>query len=326
MRILAADVGGTKTLVSLFERSGEGWTEIAQKRVASAAYPGLAPILKELLAAHDGPVHAGAFGVAGPVHDDRSEATNLPWILDARALERAVPQLGRARLLNDFEAVALGLGVLRDDQLVVLQDRPALPGEPAAVLGAGTGLGEAILLPSGGALPRVFPTEGGHTDFPPRDALEIELLRFLQARHGRVSIERVVSGPGLAALYDFLVESGRGARVPEVESAPDRSAAIGRLGAEGTDPTCAEAVRRFVSLYGAEAGNLALKCLPRGGLYVAGGIAPKLLGPIRGGDFMKSFLNKGRMEKVLAELRVMVVTEPRVGLLGSRRAAEALCA
>ncbi len=324
MRILAADVGGTKTIVSLFEGAPGGWRELATRTVVSAAYPGLAPILTELLEGHDGDVDAGAFGIAGPVADDHCEATNLPWIVDARALERDVPRLGRARLLNDFEAVALGLGVLGDDQLAVLQDRPARADQPAAVLGAGTGLGEAILLPGDGAMPRVFPTEGGHTDFPPRDEWEIDLLRFLQARHGRVSVERVVSGPGLAAIYDFLVETGRGARVPEVDDAPDRSAAIGLRGAEGADETCAIAVRRFLGLYGAEAGNLALKCLPFGGLYVAGGIAPKLLGAIREGDFMKSFLNKGRMEKVLDQLRVMVVTEPRVGLLGSRRAASAL--
>src|SRR5690606_10149063 len=217
---------------------------------------------------------------------------------------------------------------LDEGALAVLQDRPADPSAPAAVLGAGTGLGEAILLPAqGDALPRVHPTEGGHTDFAPRDDEEIALLRFLMARHGRVSIERVLSGRGLEAIYEHVVAQGTPS-TPALErrlaEADDRAAVIGEAGAAGTDPACAQAVARFVSIYGSEAGNFALKTLPFGGLYVAGGIAPKLIEVIRGGAFLQAFRAKEPMEAVLDRIRVSIVLDPSVGLSGARRVAASL--
>ena len=324
MRILAADVGGTKTLVALYEGGPGAFTELASARYLGAEHAGLAPILEDFLRGHGGAIDAAAVGVAGPVLDDRCEATNIPWTIDARALE-AGGSIARATVLNDFAAISLGIGELGPSDLRVLQDCPADPEAPVAVIGAGTGLGEALVLPRAGALPRVMPTEGGHTDFAARDELEIDLLRFLQARHGRVSIERAVSGPGLVAIHDFLLAKGHAHTSEALEALTDedRAAVIGELGVDGTDPGCALAVTRFVALYGAEAGNLALKCLPYGGLYVAGGIAPKLLAPIEK-HFMKHFRDKGRMERLLDAIRVSVVLDTRVGLLGARRAAVAL--
>jgi glucokinase len=324
MRILAADVGGTKTLLALFEGAPGALRELGRARYVGAEHAGLAPILEDFLRDHEGAIDAAAIGVAGPVLDDRCEATNIPWTIDARALE-AGGSIARATVINDFAAVSLGIGELDPDDLRVLQDRPTDPGAPVAILGAGTGLGEALVLPRPGRLPRVLPTEGGHADFAARDELEIDLLRFLQARHGRVSVERAVSGPGLVAIHDFLLARGHAEpnELVDARADDDRAAAIGELGATGEDPGCALAVERFVALYGAEAGNLALKCLPYGGLYVAGGIAPKLIGPIEK-HFMKHFREKGRMGRLLDDIRVSVVLDPRVGLLGARRAAVSL--
>lgn len=328
MRILAGDIGGTKTLVALFEGAPGALARVASRRYESAGHAGLAPILSDFLGRHPGAIDAAAFGVAGPVVEDTCRATNLPWVLDARALEAAC-RIPRITLRNDFEAVALGLDELTGDELLVLQDRPPDPRAPGAVLGAGTGLGEAILLPDAGPLPRVLSTEGGHADFPPRDDIEIGLLKFLQARHGgRVSIERVLSGPGLVALYEYVLGAGLAPRSEAIEAriaaGEDPGAVIGEAGVAGTDAGCRFTVERFVSLYGAEAGNLALKTLPYGGLFVAGGIAPKLAPILSRGDFIASFLDKGRMAPVLERIRVSVVMNPEVGLLGARRAAAAL--
>lgn len=327
MRVIAADVGGTKTLVALYEGAPGALVELGRRRYESAAFEGVEPILSDFLGGAEGAIDAAALGVAGPVAEDRCKTTNLPWELDARRIERALG-IPRARLLNDFEAVALGLGELDEGALEVLQDRPADPSAPAVVLGAGTGLGEAILVPSaGGALPGVHPTEGGHTDFAPRDEEEIALLRFLMARHGRVSIERVLSGRGLEAIYEHLVTEGAPttpALTRRLAEAEDRAAVIGEAGAAGADPACARAVARFVSIYGSEAGNFALKTLPFGGLYVAGGIAPKLIEVIRAGAFVQAFRAKEPMEAVLDRIPVSVVLDSCVGLYGARRVAVSL--
>ena len=326
MRILAGDVGGTKTLLALYEGERGALREVAAERFESAAYHGPAEMIAALRAKHPGAIDAAALGVAGPVEvgsdNDTCKTTNLPWRLDARALGRDAG-IARVRLLNDFAAVALGLGELGPDQQYILQDRPALPGRPQAVLGAGTGLGEAILLPQEG-LPRVLPTEGGHADFAPRDEDEIALLRFLLRRHERVSVERVVSGPGLIAIYEHVLALAGAAS--DLLDAADPAAAISEaaISETGTDPSAARALHLFLSLYGAEAGNRALKTLPLGGLYVAGGIAPKILGALVQSDFLPSFLRKGRMRPILEAIRVVIVLEPAVGLLGARRLAASL--
>jgi len=198
---------------------------------------------------------------------------------------------------------------------------------PVAILGAGTGLGEAILVPRADESPLVIASEGGHVDFAPRSPLEVELLQFLWTRHRRVSVERVISGPGIKALYDFVVASGQVEESPVVRQAFERedpSQVIGEHGVAGTDLACVRAIDLFVSLYGSEAGNLSLKVLPRGGVYIAGGIAPKLIAKLRDGSFMRAFLDKGRLSSALDRLHVSVVMNPQVGLFGARRLAQDL--
>jgi len=326
VKILVGDIGGTKTLLALVEGpDAASLRETRRQRFENAREDGLAPILERFLeGAAD--VDAAAFGIAGPVDDGVCRATNLPWVIDARALSDRV-SIPHVALLNDLEAIALGVGALGDRALVTLQHGEPDPAAPAAVIGAGTGLGEAILVPDPArGLPRVLATEGGHVDFAPRDEAEMSLLRFAQARHGRVSLERIVSGVGLSLIYDHVVASGEAPASPTVEAVPgdgDRSAAIGEVGMKGDEPAARIALDRFVSLYGAAAGNLALTCLPFGGLYVAGGIAPKILDRLRDGPFLASLLDKGRMRRLLERLHVQVVTDPSVGLLGARR--QALC-
>lgn len=329
MRVIAADVGGTKTLIALYEVGG-AVTEIARRRYESGDYDDLASILRDFLGEGASEVGAAAIAIAGPVVNDTGRTTNLPWEIDARRIERELG-IRRVRLLNDFEAVALGIDELPEHALHVLQDRPADPSSHRAVLGAGTGLGEALLLPAAaGELPRVLPTEGGHVDFAPRDETEIALLRFLMKRHGRVSVERVLSGRGLEAIHELVVSEGLAESTPEIAAhiaqAEDRAAVIGEAGVAGSDPACARAVALFVSIYGSEAGNFALKTLPFGGLYIAGGIAPKLMEAIRTGELVRSFRAKPPMEAVLDRIRVSVVLDPSVGLLGARRLALALAA
>ena len=329
MRVLTGDIGGTKTALAIYE-VGEGSPRLLRSaRYPSASAPGLWPLLERFFAEGPGDerdaLAAAAFAVAGVVLDGRCKTTNLPWELDERELGR---QLGVAtQLLNDFKGVALGVTALPDDQLEWLQAGEREPSGVIAVLGAGTGLGEAILVPLPDG-PRVLASEGGHADFAPRDDLEIDLLRFLLTRHCRVSYERVLSGRGLAALYDFLC-----AREPASELASTRArltredpaAVVGALGVAGEDPLCVRAVDMFAGLYGAEAGNLALKTLPTGGIYLAGGIALHLLTRLRAG-FMPGFLAKGRMSPVLAKIPVAVVLDPKVGLRGAAIAALALTA
>ena len=331
-RVLAGDVGGTKTVLSLCERRESGWREVATTTFPSASHAGLeAPALAFLREAGGAPIDAAAFGVAGPVKDGRVHTTNLPWVVDARALASTLAAAPadppRVAVVNDFEATARGLLELEAHEVVVLQEGALEPTAPVAVLGAGTGLGAALLVPTRPGA-RVLPTEGGHTDFAPRDELEDGLLRFLRRQFpDHVSYERVLSGSGLAALHAYIVESGLAPTLPTTLArleAEDPGAVIGELGASGADPACARAVAMFASIYGAEAGNLALKTLPRGGLFVSGGIAPKLLDVLRRGAFLESFLAKGRMRPVLETIRVAVVVEPRVALYGARALAESL--
>jgi glucokinase len=323
--IVAGDIGGTSTRLALYEQPEAGELRtVKTERFSSPAYGDLTTIVREFLEDAPGPVDRAGFGVAGPVHDDTAQATNLPWVLDARVLERDLG-ITRVRLVNDFHAVALGIGELGPDDLAVLQDQPTDPGGPVAILGAGTGLGEAIVVPDPqGGPPRVLASEGGHTDFAPRNETEIDLLRFLLQRHHRVSVERVVSGPGLHALYDFVVHTGRATTADAIKNRltrEDPGKVIGEAALAGTDPACTMAVELFLSAYGAEAGNLALKLLPTGGLFIAGGIAPQLLSRLREGPFMPSFRQKGRMTPLLDRTRVSVVLNTRIGLLGAKVAA-----
>lgn len=318
MRVLAGDIGGTKTLLALLERGPDGLRVLVRERYESARHPGLAPIVRDFLARPDLPaIDRAGFGVAGPVVDGRCRVTNLPWEIDAAALQAELG-LRHVALVNDFAAVAYGVTELGAGDLEVLQAGARDPHGPVALIGAGTGLGEAVLVPTPTG-PRVLPSEGGHADLAPRDDTEIALLRFLLRRHHRVSYERIVSGPGLVTAYEFVIAEGLAPELADTRArmaVEDRGAVIGARALAGDDPACVRAVDLFVGLYGAEAGNLALKILPTGGLYVAGGIAGKLLPKLRAG-FLPAFLDKGRMSPLLATLPVAVVTNPEVGLLGA---------
>ncbi len=359
-QLLAGDVGGTKTILRLVRAepaAAAGAREAAprnagpppaltilgEERYRSADDPDLAPIAQRFLAAAgDGtPPAAACFGVAGPVADDACEVTNLGWSLSGSRLERelGIPEV---RLINDFEAICHGVLGLGADDLHTLQPGRPDPAAPIAVLGAGTGLGEAFLIPgaagprkagprNGG--PRAFATEGGHADFAPQSELEFQHLRYLREAMGlrHVSVERVVSGPGITWIYDFL----RG-REPALETPPmaalyatwkrelgdprktvDLAAEISRSAIAGDDSLSEQTMKLFVAAYGTEAGNLALKLLPYGGLYVAGGIAAKNLPLLEGGGFLAAFLDKGRMRSHLERVPVHVVLDPRVGLVGA---------
>ena len=301
MRVLTGDIGGTKTALAVHE-VGDGPPRLVRStRYPSASAPGLGPLLDRFLA-ELGPDREGlrsaAFAVAGVVRDGRCKTTNLPWALDTAELsaQLAVP----VGMMNDFEGVALRVTALAQDQVEWLQVGERDPMGVVAVLGAGTGLGEAILVPTPTG-PRVIASEGGHADLAPRDDLEIDLLRFLLARHGRVSYERVLSGRGLAAVYDFLVSRDPAAERPSTRARltrEDPGAVVGQLGVGGEDPVCARAVDLFCGLYGAEAGNLALKTLPTGGVYLAGGIALHLLPRLRHIESLKERMHRTAEQRV----------------------------
>jgi len=328
--ILAGDIGGTKTHLGLFVLRGEQVDRVADATYASKEHPTFDAVLERFR--HDAKrptsIDVACFGVAGAVIDGHSNATNLPWQLDERALERALGAK-RVKLLNDLEAAAYGMLQLAPEQLHVLQpgERPR-PRANAAVIAAGTGLGEAMLWYDGARWHPVA-SEGGHADFAPADDEEIELLRYLRGRFGHVSSERVLSGPGLKNVYDFLRDTGRYEEpkwLADELAAGDPSADISKLALAGKSPLCEAALRRFVRLYGSEAGNLAIRTLARGGVYVGGGIGPKILPALERPDFREAFLAKGRFRAFLEQVEVSVALDPSVPLLGAAHYASLLVA
>lgn len=323
--ILAGDVGGTKVAFGLFEEAGSGLRPVREARFVSREFASFEDVLARFLADQGEPLlRAACCAVAGPVIGGRCATTNLPWVLDEAALARAAG-VPRARLVNDGEAAAYGMLWLGDDEVHVLQ-RGQLPvgRGNVALIAAGTGLAEAVLSWDGSAHHAVA-SEGGHADFAPRTEVEIELLRYLRAAvGGRVSYERVLSGPGIVNVYSFLRDTGYApepAWLAEKLRGGDRAAAIAEVGLAGTEPLCARALELFVSLYGAEAGNLALKCVAVGGVFVGGGIAPKILPALQRGDFMRSFTDKGRFSGLLERIEVRVALNPRAPLLGAAHCA-----
>lgn len=318
--ILAGDIGGTSTRVALFDVEGDRLISRVQTNYPSGNYPGLEAILSEFLQASRPRVEAACFGIAGPVRQGRVETPNLSWVVDAHRLSL---QLGleSVTLLNDLESTAYGIATLRTADFAVLSDGAPVEAGSRAVIAAGTGLGEAALHWDG-ALHRPYPSEGGHVDFAPRDELEADLLLHLREKFGHVSYERVVSGPGLLNLYQFLRDTGRGtepAWLTERLRREDPSAVIATAALEKSSELCAMALERFVSCYGAEAGNLALKVLATGGVYVGGGIAPKILPKLKEPVFMESFLDKGRYRKLMESIPVKVILNDRTALLGAAR-------
>jgi glucokinase len=361
--ILAGDIGGTKTNLGLFEESPAGLRPAATATFASAAYPGLAAVVKEFLgqpaalaamappkappaslgaasgaAESSGPAArsvagvpaAACFGIAGPVDGNRSKTPNLAWEIDGNvvAAELGLPAV---RLVNDLYATAEGIPLLTGDQLRTLQEGAAPGPAPAnqVLIAAGTGLGMA-LMPVGERGRITVPSEGGHADYAARDEDETALLLYLRRRFGEhVSTERVVSGRGLRAIYDFLRDSGYAAESPEVRvalEADDPSRVIAEAGLAGTDALSSRALDMFTAAYGAAAGNLALVGTATGGVYIGGGIAPKILPKLTGGLFLRAFLDKGRFASYLARIPIRVVLDDRTAMLGAARCAAAMVA
>jgi glucokinase len=320
--ILAGDIGGTKTHLALFNGGSREPLHLATYR--SGEHEGLPAMVEAFLADHPADVSHASFGVAGPVQDGHSRAVNLPWTVDADELA-AVLGLPDVTLMNDLEANAHGIAALGPEDFAVLNEGEPEAAGHAAVISAGTGLGEAGLYWDGDRH-HVVASEGGHVDFAPTNELEVELYLHLAARWGRVSYERVLSGQGLVNIHRFLLDSGRGAESPwmhaELEGA-DPAAAISRAALEYRSANCVRALDLFVSLYGAKAGNLALTFAATGGVYLGGGIAPKILPRLREGAFMRAFVDKGRFSSFLERVPVRVILNDKAALLGAARASVA---
>jgi glucokinase len=321
--LLAADVGGTRATFALGE-AGSARKLLAQRTYASREHAGLEGIVADFLqrpevVAHGARISAACFSVAGPVADNASTLTNLGWKVDAAALAGAFA-LPAVRLINDFTAAGQGIDQLAEAELETLQaGRPVARGT-RLVIGAGTGLGVGLLTWEAGGYV-THPSEAGHVDFAPADELQDRLLAYLRRSFGRVSCERVVSGPGLMRIFSFLQETGAGIPSRQMLDAsqthPDAAELIAEFGAAKLDPLAARALDLFIAAYGAFAGNMALSTLAHGGVYISGGIAPKIAPKLKEGGFMRAFLNKDRFSELLATIPVRVVMNPQVGLYGA---------
>ena len=336
--VLAGDIGGTKTNLALYAiEGGERLSLVRESSFPSTQYAGLENVITDFFAGEVSPepplrsretsavIAAGAFGIAGPVLNGRVETTNLPWKVDAPDIRRAIGG-GPVRLMNDLEATAYGALFLPAAEILTLNAGKPRRGN-CAVIAAGTGLGQAFLFWDGQGY-RPAATEGGHVDFPPRNEKEVGLLRFLRKQHnGRVSYERVLSGSGLVSIFNFLCQA---LQRPVAEAlrarlqTEDAAAVIGEAGITGSCRACAEAVDMFVSLYGAQAGNLALTVMSVGGVYIGGGIVTRLLPKMTAGGFMQSFTDKGRFRQLLQDMPVRIILNPKAAQVGAAHAARAL--
>ena len=324
--ILAGDVGGTKVHLALYDFTNGNLQYTRDHKFPAKDYSGLEEIVKEFLGGNE--VTSACFGVPGPVRDGRLRLTNLPWTLDSREISHNL-KIQHVFLINDLEANGYGVAELKADQIYTLSE-----GDPSqignrALIAAGTGLGEGILAWNG-KIHVPMPSEGGHTDYGPRNEDEIDLLRFLKQKYqGRVSYERVVAGMGITNIYDFLRDV-RGMEEPawlrDRIASEDPNAVITELALSAKSELCEKTLDMYVSAYGAEAGNLALKILSVGGLYLGGGIAPRILEKLKDGAFMRSFTDKGRLSQLLINMPVRVILESRAALLGAAAYAEARAA
>lgn len=327
--ILAGDIGGTNTRLGLFRLDGDRLNLEAGATYPSREHASLDDIVATFMAAHAHPIESACLAVAGPVHGDTVPTTNLAWLVDARRLRRTL-NTEAVSLINDLEAIAYGIPSLQAEDLASLHPGSAASAGNIAIIAAGTGLGQAgAYWDPEQARHRPFACEGGHVDFAARNELEVDLLRYLLTRFGRVSYERILSGSGLFAIYEFLDHAGRGAEdaaLTETLYQQQHPAPIVRAALDGRSERCSLALDLFVSLYGAEAGNLALKLMARGGVYIGGGIAPRIMERLRQPGFMESFLAKGRMRPLLEVMPVKVILNDKVGLWGAARRAMGLAA
>jgi glucokinase len=327
--ILAGDIGGTHARLAFYRQDNNSNKEdghfvaVHEKVFASRQFRGLDEIVLEFMSETGVRPRIASFGIAGPVRNGRVETSNLPWVVESARLAHEL-QLDAVNLINDLEAQAWGIQCLGPADTVTLNQVSPSQQAPAgnqAVVAAGTGLGEAGLIwDEERQRHQIFACEGGHCDFAPRNELEIELLRYLLARFGHVSCERILSGPGLVNVFLFLKDTHRGEEpqwLRDEIAAGDPSAAISRAAVSAKAPLAEQALDLWISIYGAEAGNMALKVLASGGVFLAGGIAPKILPKLAGPLFMRAFLSKGRMQPVLEDIPVRVITNEKAGLLGA---------
>lgn len=313
---LAGDIGGTKTHLAIYKEKEGEYTPLRHEKFPSKDYPNLRTIAKKFLSKGNEKIQKACFGIAGPIKENVCKATNLPWVVDAKevAKEIGVQSVG---LINDLEANAYGIKTLKESDFYVLNKGSAQP-RNQALISAGTGLGEAGLFWNQKEhIP--FACEGGHSDFAPRNEEEVELFYYLQKKFGKhISYERVLSGPGLENLYHFIVDTGK--EKPANPNEMDQTSlakCISEKGLSKKCPACSRTLDLFVSLYGAEAGNAALKFYALGGVFLGGGIAPKILDKFKSDHFMKAFLAKGRFDKLLSEIPVKIVLNEDTALLGS---------
>ncbi len=330
MRVLAGDIGGTKTLLQIAEFKAGRYRAVRERRFDSASYDSLSSIVHEFLKAEKKKIRAVCFGIAGPIKTTAGgqsvKVTNLPWEIHGQELKRRF-KFSRICLINDFQAIGHGIAAMGKKDLVVLQKGKAVKRGPRAVIGAGTGLGQGILVWQQDHHEPIA-TEGGHANFAPTNELQIELTRHLLKNAGRTSWELVLSGHGLVELYGFLKARGSMSESSSVagmmQNGGDPAAAITRAALEQNDVLANQALDLFVDIYGAQAGNLALTAGATGGVYIAGGIAPKIISRLTDGRFMRAFLNKGKMKPYVADISVQVVIRPEVGLIGAVLAATRL--
>ena len=320
--ILAGDIGGTNARLAFFDVMNGHFRLVSASVFPSREYAGLDQIVSKFVETSNLHPDAACFGVPGPVRSGRVETSNLPWVIESARLADEL-NLKKTVLINDLEANAWGIATLGPEDVVSLNQVKGNPVGNQAVISAGTGLGEAGMCWDG-SQHRIFASEGGHSDFAPRNELEIELFRYLSGRYGHVSYERVVSGPGLVNVFHFLRDSGRGTEpqwLTDQMAHGDPAAAISRAALDGACALCEQALDLFVSVFAAEAGNLALKIMATGGVYLGGGIAPKMLTKLSGPLFMHAFVGKGRMQPLLEAMPVKVITNDKTALMGAARCA-----
>ncbi len=318
--ILAGDIGATRARLAAFETEGNRLQCVVEKTYVSQQYEGLSPILADFIKTEGIPVHSACVGVAGPVRGGRSKISNLPWTIDSGELAKQL-KLNSVGLLNDLEAYAYGIDALESKDFVSLSEGAEDAEGNRAVISARTGLGMAGLYWDG-FRHHPFACEGGHADFAPRNDLEMELLGYLQKKYGRISYERILSGPGIRNIYDFLRDTDKAEEpdwLREQMAAADGPALISKLAQEGKAAICDQTLSIFVSVFGAETGNCALKFMSTGGIFIGGIIAAKNVLKMKEHGFIKAFLDKGRMEVLLKDMPVRVVLNDDCGIIGAAR-------
>ena len=324
--ILAGDIGGTKTLLALYECSGSNLFELKSKRYESKEYSNIEIIVNDFLSSQQIVPQAAAFGIPGPVENGKVKSTNLPWLVDEKKLSKhtGIPKL---KIVNDLAATAFDIPYLKQDEIILIKDgMKEKRSERYVIVAPGTGLGQAFLVCEGDKK-IVLPSEGGHSDFAPTNEIEAELFIYLLKKYNRVSYERIISGSGLLNIYDFLVETNfskpKDKTIARMKT-EGKAAVISEQAISGKDKVCEKALDIFISVLGAHSGNLVITLLATGGVYLGGGIPHKILPKLQDAAFTKSFVNKGRLKNIVDETPVYVINNNYAALHGAARIAESL--